>query len=137
MTRCGLSAATLAYVSARVSSARALRSPLRRTSTSSGTSVITAPNCRSSIAVLLACHRQGYRLGRPVAGHVHRIHHVPDQEEAPAARLLLAGELALDIGLLGVVGDRAGQGVVGDAHDDRVGGGLDLDVDRNLGPTLR
>src|SRR5487761_1919768 len=43
---------------------------------------------------------QGHRLAGGVGGDANRVHHVPDQEEAPAARFLLAGELLVDIGLL-------------------------------------
>ena len=69
----------------------------------------------------LAGQAQRHGLGpRFVVGrHVHRVDHVLDQEQPPPARLLLAGELQLDVGCLGVVGDDAGQGAVGDADDDR------------------
>src|SRR4051794_25994890 len=136
LTRFASSAATSAYAPAMVSSARPFRSPVRRTRTSSGTSTTCAANCRSSIGRLLPPHRQRHRLGRRLARDVHRIHHVLDQEQTPAARLLLAGKLLLDVGGFGVGRDRTRQRPVGDAHDDRIGRRLDDDVDRNVALSL-
>ena len=91
------------------SSARLSRSPRIRTRTSSGTSTTWAPKRRSSMAGLLAGEAQGHGLrARVVVGrHVHRVDHVLDEEQAPAARLLLAGQLALDVGGLGVARARS------------------------------
>src|SRR5688572_23123747 len=102
-----------------------------RKRTASGTASTWAPNWPSSMVRLLAGQPQRDGLGpRGVVGrHVHRIDHVLDEEEAPPARLLVAGELALDVRDLGVRGDGSGQASIGDPDDDVLGGRGDLDVE--------
>src|SRR4051794_16015269 len=67
-----------------------------------------------------------------VAYDLHLVDHPLDQEQAPAARLLVAGQLRLQVGGLSV-GDALAAAAVGDAHAQEVVGVKDLDGDRDVG----
>ena len=64
------------------------------------------------------------------------VHHVPDQEEPPAARLLQPFELCLEVGRLGL-GNLALAALVGDADEQLAGLAADADLDRKLGVATR
>src|SRR3954453_22080324 len=68
-----------------------------------------------------------------VAYDLHLVDHPLDQEQAPAARLLLAGQLRLQVGLLGV-GNLLAAAVVGDPHPQQVVRAGHLDRDREVLP---
>src|SRR5690242_21359906 len=70
--------------------------------------------CRTS-----SSHGQPNGVPLAVCGYVHRIDHVADEEQAPAARALVAVELLDEIGIL--VPARVGvPPLVGERHDDLV-----------------
>src|SRR2546430_16137200 len=78
-------------------------------------------------------HPDGVRLA--VRCYVHRVDHVADEEQAPAARALVAVELPDEIGCLVLV--RVGvhaAALVGDRYDDLVAVLGHLDLDRDLRP---
>ena len=65
---------------------------------------------------------QGEGLAGAVGLDLHRVDHVLDEEQAPAAWLLLAGQLLLEVGLLGVA-ERPAEPAVGDPDDQVAAGG--------------
>src|SRR6201989_3054330 len=85
--------------------------------------------CRTS-----SSHGQPDGVPLAVSGYVHRVDHVADEEQAPAARALVAVELADEIGFLVLA--RVGvdlAALVADRHDDLVTVLGHLDLDRDLG----
>src|SRR6266851_1530506 len=86
--------------------------------------------CRTS-----SSHDQPDGVPLAVGRYVHRVDHVADEEQSPAAGALVAVELLDEIGLLG---SRARLGsvdlaaLVGDRHDDLVAVLGHLDLDRDL-----
>src|SRR5271155_5732651 len=85
-----------------------------------------------------SCRSHGQPDGVPLAvgRYVHRVDHVADEEQSPAARALLAVELLDEIGLLLVgiagAGDGIGAALVADRDDDLVAVLRYLDLDRDL-----
>src|SRR5438093_6651762 len=108
-------------------------------STSEGRSMTAAPSAdrtlRRSPAVAIATSFETRdELDHPprsVGAHVHVVDHVLDQEETPAARLLFAGELRLEIRPRGL-GHRAVAAAVRDADEQLVVGRQDLHADRHV-----
>ena len=66
------------------------------------TTTVSALKGCAGIAGSFQVERQDHGLRVPVGHHFHGIDHVLDEEEAPAARLLLAGQLGLDVRFLGL-----------------------------------
>src|SRR5216683_4929477 len=86
--------------------------------------------CRTS-----SSHGQPDGVPLAVGRYVHRVDHVSDKEQSPAARALVTVELPDEIGLLGVRARLGGVGfaaLVGDRHDDLVAVLGHLDLDRDL-----
>jgi len=84
--------------------------------------------CRTS-----SSHGQPNGVPLAVRGYVHRVDHVADEEQAPAARTLVAVELPDEIGFFLLV--RLGMdltALVGDRHDDLVAVLGHRDLDRDL-----
>ena len=64
-------------------------------------------------------HGQPDRVLLAIGCYVHGVDHVADEEQAPAARALLAVQLLDQVGLLGLAGDQGHfAALVGDGHDD-------------------
>src|SRR4029079_12753167 len=102
----------------------------------SGLPTTSAPKLRSVMTLLLTgdAERDGLRARGFIGRHVDRVDHVLDEEQAPATRLLVAGQLSLEVGGLGIGRDGSGQGPVGDANDDVRGRHHDVDVEWHAGP---
>src|SRR6202007_793914 len=84
--------------------------------------------CRTS-----SSHGQPDGVPLAVRGYVHRVDHVADEEQAPAARALVAVELPYEIGFFLLV--RLGMdltALIGDRHDDLVAVLGHRDLDRDL-----
>src|SRR5579871_2933293 len=137
------------YAAVRVSAAwpsispdRTMTAPPGRTRTSASHVVFTRASffsfggstVRSASAVAAAGpHDEPDRVPRSLGRHVHRVHHVADQEQPPAPRCLFAGELGGEIGFragAGLLGDAA---LVGDRDHDVAVGRRHFDVHRHLG----
>src|SRR6516225_2901865 len=77
-------------------------------------------------------HDKPDRVPRSRGCHVHRVHHVADQEQPPATRRLLAGELGGEIGFCAGAGSLGCAALVGDGDDDVAVGRRHLDIHRHL-----
>src|SRR3954465_3104059 len=87
--------------------------------------------CTSSavvISVSFQVHHKPRGVVGLIPGHLQLVHHVPDQEEPPPARRLLARELRLEVGL-GRPAPRPRATLVGhvDPHRSRLADDADLD----------
>ena len=79
-------------------------------------------------------HGEPDGVPRAVRAHLHGVHHVPDEEQAPAARPLLSVQLQREVRLFHRPRRLVLSPEVGDGHDDVVAVLGDLDVHRDLGP---
>src|SRR5579884_3902543 len=126
----GCAASASLYAAVRASSAKALMSPCRSRTATSGAWRTSASNW-TAMRLSFQVHDQLDRVPGIVVRDIHLIHHVLDEEEAPAARTLQAGELGIQIGDLGVLGN-VRLTLVGDANDEIIGRVQHLDGDRHV-----
>src|SRR2546427_2454320 len=68
---------------------------------------------------LLQIHNQFNGMMRCVFKDTHVIHHILDQEQAPAARRLQSGKFGLDVWFNRIAREKASTSMVNDAHQER------------------
>src|SRR5215208_4275063 len=109
-------ASASAYAALRASSAKPLISPIRSSTATPGTRRTVASRCLTVIVVPFQVHYHLDGVVGFIAGYVHLVDHVLDQEQPPAPGRLQTLQLGLQVRRLLVgVGDRAAA-LVGDAH---------------------